>query len=162
MEMTPAAANIKLTVLDSKAQTTDRLDSLVRFTNAGLPQELIHRLGELWDARQEMSGRVVHVGNIIFMEINRFIDENPNLAIGVALGAAVGALTAMIPGIGPLLAPFTMAAAVLIGALSGQDLDNEKGANGAIGQIAQDLINLARKFFELLASIFNALRTETA
>ena len=96
------------------------------------------------------------------MEINRFIDENPNLAIGVALGAAVGALTAMIPGIGPLLAPFTMAAAVLIGALSGQDLDNEKGANGAIGQIAQDLINLARKFFELLASIFNALRTETA
>jgi hypothetical protein len=93
MDMTPAVANLKLTILESEAQATDKLDSLVKLKNKGLPQELLNRLEDLWDARREVGGRVVHVGKIIFMEINRFLEENKNLAIGVALGAVVGALT---------------------------------------------------------------------
>ena len=159
MAMSTAEAQVELSILESRAQELDRLDALTRFTNAGLPQEIVQRLQALWDAREEIGGRVVHLGKIVYMEINRFIDDNPNLALGVALGAAVGALTAMIPWVGPMLAPFAVAAGILIGAISGHELDAGIKAKYAITQIAQEFIVIARKFFELLASIINVLRT---
>ena len=162
MIMSKAEAGVELTILDSKAQALDRVDTLTRFTNAGLPQEVVLRLQEVWDAREVIAGRVIHVGKIVFMEMNRFVDANPNLAFGVALGAAAGALTSLIPGIGPLIAPFAMAAGILIGALAGQALDRGTRATNPVMEVTQDLISLARKFFELLASIFNALLPQTA
>ena len=161
MTMSSTEAQTELGVLEARAKEQDRLDAFVRFTNAGLPQEIIRRLEALWDAREEIGGRVVHTGRIIFMEVNRFIDENPRLALGVALGAAVGALPAMIPWIGPALAPFALAAGVLIGATAGHRLDEGVRAKHGIIRVAQDIIEVARKFFELLARIFNALRTVT-
>lgn len=162
MALSAAEANIQLSVLDSKARDYDRVDALTRFTNAGLPQEIVQRLRGLWDERDEIAGRAVHIGRIVFMEINRFVDENPNLAFGVAVGAACGALTAMIPFIGPLLAPFVMAAAILIGAIAGHEADAGIKASNAMTRISQEIIAIARKFFELLANILNALRSQTA
>jgi hypothetical protein len=159
MSMTAAEAKVELAILDSNAQEFDRVDAFTRFTNAGLPQEVVQRLQELWDAREEIAGRVVHVGKIIFMEINRFLDENPNLAFGVALGAGVGALASMIPLIGPLLAPFVLAAGILIGAVKGYELDAGVTVSDALSRISQEIIIIARKFFDLLARIFNALRS---
>lgn len=161
MVISAAEANVELSVLDSRAQEYDRIDAFARFTNAGLPQEIVQRLRGLWDAREEIAGRAVHIGKIIFMEINRFVDENPNLAMGIAVGAACGALTAMIPFIGPLLAPFILVAGVLMGAIKGYEMDAGKKANDEISKIAQDLIAIARKFFQLLADILKALRAST-
>jgi ElaB/YqjD/DUF883 family membrane-anchored ribosome-binding protein len=162
MSMTAAEANIELAILDSKAQDLDRTDFLTRFINKDLPQEVVMRLQELWDAREEIAGRVVHVGRIALSEINKFVDANPNLAIGVALGAAVGVLTSMIPFIGPILAPLAAALSLVVFIISGKRLDDDQKTRGGLIGIGQDVILLARKFFELLASIFNALRTQPA
>ena len=158
MTMPTAEAQVELSILEANAQDLDRLDALTRFTNAGLPQEIVQRLNRLWEAREEIAGRVVHVGRIALSEINRFIDENPNLLIGAALGAAVTALVSFIPILGPL----ALALGIVVGSLAGKRLDDgQKPGAGVIG-IAQELILLARKFFQLLASIFNALCPQSA
>jgi len=155
MTLSTAEANLELAILESNAREIDRVDVLTRFTNVGLPQEVVQRLRELWDAREEITGRVVHSGRIALAEIIRFIDENPNLVIGVALGAAVTSLVSFIPVLGPL----ALALGIVIGGLAGQKLDaGQKPGPGVVG-ITQELILLARKFFELLISVFNALRT---
>lgn len=162
MSISPKEANVKLTILESQAHDLDRLDTVTRYTNAGLPQEVVQRLQELWDAREEIGGRLVNVGRIALSEINKFIDANPNLAIGVALGAAVGVLTSMIPFIGPILAPLMAALSLVVFVISGNRLDDgQRTRSGLIG-IGEEVILLARKFFELLASIFNALRQQAA
>lgn len=158
MELSPSEARIELSILDSKAQDVDRLDAFVHFLNQGLPQEVVLRLQDLWDKREEIAGRVVHVGRIALTEINRFIEDNPHLAIGAALGAAVAALVSFIPVLGPL----ALALGITVGGLLGHRLDDgEARGPGWIG-LAQELIVLARKFFELLISVFKALRPQPA
>lgn len=154
MNMTQAEAGIELAILDARAQELDQLDALTRLTNAGLPQEVVLRLQELWDRRAEIGDRVIHVGRIVAAEIFRFVEENPNLAIGLALGAAVAALLAMIPVVGPFLMPL----AIALGIIAGHKSDEGEKAKTLIIGVPQDIIAIARKFFELLASIFNALR----
>lgn len=157
MIITSPEALLELMLLNSKAQNLDRIDVFTYFTNAGLPLEIIFRLEELWEATKVIGSKIIHIGKIILLEIAHFFEENPNLAIGVALGAVVGALVSIIPFIGPLLAPLSIAIGALLGGIAGSRLDrNQKPEQGAMG-IAQDIIVLARKFFEFLAAIFKAL-----
>jgi hypothetical protein len=80
--------------------------------------------------------------------------------MGVALGAAVGALVNLIPFLGSLLAPLATAMGIVVGGLAGARLDRDlKVEKGSIG-IAQELIILAKKFFEFLAAIFIALKAD--
>jgi hypothetical protein len=143
MKISSAEAQLELALLDSKAQDFDRLDVLTFYTNSGLPSEIIFRLEELWEATKVLGGKIIHIGKIIFLEIARFIEKNPNLTIGVALGAAAGALVNLVPFLGPLLAPFSIATGALAGGVVGSRLDRgQKPGNWAM-EIAQDVIIVA-------------------
>lgn len=158
MTMSSSEAQLELTLLNAKTNGFDEHDAFTSFVNAGLPMEIILRLKELWGATKVLGGKVIRIGKIIVIEIIKFINENPNLATGVAVGAAVGSLISLVPYLGPLLAPLSTAIGALLGGLAGARLDRtNKNAQGIVG-VAQDVIVVARKFFELLASIFMALK----
>lgn len=160
MNVSHAEAKIELALINSKAHELNRVDVFAQLTNAGLPPEVIFRLDELWEATKVIGGKVVHTGKIIIFEIIRFIEENKHLAIGVALGAALGAIVSLIPFLGPMLAPTAAAIGMVIGGVAGARLDRgQKLEEGGIG-IAQELIILAKKFFELFAAMFLALKAD--
>ncbi len=158
MTISSSEAQLELALLNSKAQDLDKLDIFTCFTNAGLPTEIIFRLEELWEASKVIGGKIIQIGKIILLEIARFIEENPNLAIGVAIGATVGALVGLVPFLGPLLAPLSIAIGALFGGVAGSKIDRNQKPGHWSTEIAQDAIVLARKFFELLAAIFKALK----
>ena len=160
MLLSEPEAKFKLAVLNTNAIELDKLDTVTRLTNLGLPQEVITRIEELWEKTQELSGQVIHIGRVILAEIMKFIEKNPHLAVGVAIGLAVGALTSLIPFIGPLLAPLVTIVATVVGGVAGYRLDKgEEPRDGIIG-ITQELIVIAKKFFELFANILNTLQGE--
>ena len=160
MNISPGAARLELALLDSKAQVLDKLDVFTHLTNLGLPPELILRLEELWENSKVVGKKIVHIGKILVLEIMRFIGENSNLATGLALGAAVGALVSLIPFLGPVLAPLTMTIGAAFGSVVGSRLDRSQNPEkGAVG-IFQEVILIAKKFFELLAAVFIALKDD--
>ncbi|MNR40060.1 hypothetical protein D3C85_1583190 [compost metagenome] len=112
------------------------------------------RLQGLWNLTKEIAGEVVAIGKIVVRKIFEFLKANPNLSIGIALGAAVGALISGIPFIGPLLAPLSAGLSMLYGAAVGSTLDQGVQSNDPF--VAATL--LARKFFELIQSIFLSIK----
>lgn len=153
-------AKLELTLLNSNVLDLDHIDVITRFTNAGLPSEIIFRLEELWEKTKIVGGKIIHIGKIIIMEILKFIEKNPGLAIGVALGATIGALVNLVPYLGPLLSPITIAIGGLLGGAIGSRLDRGKKPVNWIEDISQEAIVLAKQFFKLLAAIFVALKNE--
>lgn len=160
MNMSEGQAKLEIGLLNAKTIDFDRLDLAVALTNKGLPQEIVTRLSSLSDYTRIIGGHVIQVGKIILMEVWKFVEKHPHLAIGMAVGAALGALTQLIPFIGPLIAPILTAFGAFLGALAGHRLDKrEQGIqveHGVIG-IAEDLITLAKEFFQFFAAIINAL-----
>lgn len=158
--MTNAEARMELVLLESRAEDFGGPEFDAIFTNAGLPLEVVLRLRELWDATCRIGNKIVRIGKVILMELARFARENPNLAVGVALGAGIGALVSLVPVLGPILTPLATLLGVMVGAVAGSRLDRNAGsAGGAVG-MAQEAIVIARKFFELFASIFSAVSSE--
>jgi len=160
MKLTETEAKLKLSLLNSNVMELDRVDTITQLTNMGLPQEIITRINDLWEKTKVIGGQVIHIGKVILAEIMKFIKENPHLAVGVAIGAAVGALTSMIPFIGPFLAPIATAITMLIGGIAGYRIDQGKEPKDGVIGITQELIMIAKKFFELFGNIFNALHHE--
>lgn len=158
MKLTESEARLKLSLLNSNILELDRIDTTTQLTNMGLPQEIITRINNLWETTKIIGGQVIHVGKIILAEIMKFIKENPHLAVGVAIGAAVGALTSLIPFFGPFLAPLATAIAMIVGGISGYRLDQVKEQKGGAIGVTQELIVIAKKFFELFGNIFNELQ----
>jgi hypothetical protein len=115
---------------------------------------------ELWEKTRIIAGEVVKVGRILVAQIWAFIKANPNLVLGIAIGAALGALVNLIPFIGPLLAPIAMAIGATMGALAGHEIDKIEGGETVTKSVFGNLITLAKRFFQLLADIFLALRDE--
>jgi hypothetical protein len=153
-------AKLEMTLLNSNVSDLDRIDVFTRLTNADLPSEIIFRLEELWEQTKVVGGRIINIGKIIINELLNFIEANPHLAIGVALGAAIGALVSLIPYLGPMLAPLTMLLGAAFGGVVGSRLDRDKRPVHWVEDISQELIMLARKFFELFAAIFTALKDD--
>lgn len=160
MNISPGEARLELALLESKAQVLDKLDVFTHLTNLGLPPELMLRLEELWETSKIVGKKIVHIGKIIILEIMRFIGENSNLAIGLALGAAVGALVSLIPFLGPLLSPLSTAIGAAFGSIVGSRLDRSQNTEKGVVGIFQEVILVAKKFFELLAAVFIALKDD--
>jgi hypothetical protein len=160
MPLTESEAKLKLSILNSNVIELDRIDAIAQLTNMGLPQEVISRIEDLWVKTQIIGGQVIHIGKVILAEIMKFIKENPHLATGVAIGAAVGALISLIPFFGPFLAPLAAAISMLIGGIAGYRIDQGKESKDGVIGVTQELIMIAKKFFELFGNIFNALRSK--
>lgn len=156
MSLTNAEAKLKLSLLNSNVADLDRIDVITQFTNMDLPQEVISRIDVLWEIIKVIGDQVIHIGKLILTEIMKFIKQNQHLAIGIAIGAAIGALISIIPFIGPLLAPIATA----IGGIAGYKLDQGENIKGGVIGVTQDVIMIAKKFFELFSSIFNTLQSE--
>lgn len=162
MTISANEARLELNLFNSNVIDLDRVDVFTRFINASVPQEIIFRLEELWEQTKVVGEKIIHIGKIILLEILKFIEKNPNLAIGIALGAAIGALVSLVPYLGPTLAPLTMTVGAVFGGAVGSQLDRNKKPANWIEDISQEAIILANKFFELLASIFKALQDDFA
>lgn len=144
----------ELTLLNAELSRDQFDDFVVMGVSRGIPIEIMTRLQGLWNLTKEIAGEVVAIGKIVVRKIFEFLKANPNLSIGIALGAAVGALISGIPFIGPLLAPLSAGLSMLYGAAVGSTLDQGVQSNDPF--VAATL--LARKFFELIQSIFLSIK----
>lgn len=144
----------ELTLLNAELSRDQFDDFVVMGVSRGVPVEIMTRLQGLWNMTKEIAGEVVAIGKIVVRKIFEFLKANPNLSIGIALGAAVGALISGIPFIGPLLAPLSAGLSMLYGAAVGSTLDQGVQSNDPF--VAATL--LARKFFELIQSIFLSIK----
>jgi hypothetical protein len=160
--LTESQAKLKLGLLNSRVSVLDRIETVSWLSNQGLPQEAIYEITKLWSKTRVIGGQVINIGKIIISEMLGFIRENPHLTIGLAIGASVGALVSLIPFLGPFLAPIAAVLSIAIGGIAGQRLDRGNCIEGGIVGVSQELILIAKKFFELFAGIFNALRSELA
>ncbi len=153
-QLTAAQGAFELTLLNAEC-ARDKFDDLViEGLSLGIPAEIMTRLEAIWSTTRQIAGEVITVGRIVVRQILAFIKAHPGIAIGVAIGAAIGGITAAIPFIGPLLAPITTSAAVLMGAAVGATVDS--GSPSSDPLVAA--IQLARKFFEFIQSVFLAVR----
>ena len=158
--LTPAQANLEIILLNAEAQSIPSSNLYLWLRESGLPSEVAIRLQSFVDTTAQVFGGVISVGKIVTLKIIDFVKANPHMAIGIAIGAAVGALSSMIPFLGPYLAPVAVAIGATLGAVAGHRSDKiTRGevANTGFIAVAQDIIEIARDFFMLIADIFNIL-----
>ena len=163
--LTKADATLELFDLNSATQdlalaksNLEWVDIVTMLNNRGAKLELVTRMQELWEKTKIIAGEVVNVGRIIVIKIWEFIKANPNMFLGIAIGAAIGALVGLIPFVGQILAPIAMAIGATVGALAGSRLDAMEHGENYTDSMFGDLIRVAKKFFQLLADIFMALK----
>jgi hypothetical protein len=154
-------ANLKMALWQVNADSMSSSDLYVWLNDIGLPHEVSMRLHELATYTKKAANKVLFIGKILLIKIIEFVKAHPNLVIGAAVGVAVGILANSIPFVGPLLAPLATALGIPIGAIAGHRLDQlaqgqEVSDDGIIG-IAQDMIEIAKAFFQLLIDVFNTI-----
>lgn len=155
-----AQANLKMALWQVDADSMTSSELYAWLVDSGLPHEVTIRLHELASYTKKSGNKVLAVGKIILIKIIEFIKAHPNLAMGVALGAAVGLLVNSLPFLGSILAPLATALGITIGAIAGHRLDKHlqgKEVSGGIIGVAEDIIEIAREFFQLLIDIFNTI-----
>lgn len=155
-------ANLKMALWQVEAEAMSSSSLYVWLDNIGLPYEVGIRLHELITYTKKISNKILAVGKMILIRIIEFVKAHPHLSIGIAVGAAVGFLVNTIPFIGPVLAPLAAALGMTIGAIAGHRLDKDtqdkRISNSGIIEIigiTEDLIEITRDFFALLADVFN-------
>lgn len=162
--MTPPQAELELALWQAEADMTSNSDLYIRLTELGLPSEVAIRLKELSELVKPIGKKIVSIGKIIVLKLIEFIEKHPNLAAGMALGAAVSSLIASIPFLGPILAPIALPLGIAIGAIAGHRVDKAQGGkmDGGMGliDIAQDVIEIARKFFQFFVDTLTAVSAE--
>lgn len=162
--MTLPQARLELALWQAEADMASSSNLYIRLTEMGLPSEVAVRLKELLEVVKPIGDRVVSIGKIIVLKLIEFIEKHPNLLTGIALGAAVSSLFASIPFLGPILAPIALSFGITVGAIAGHRVDKAQGGrmNGDLGviDIAQDVIEIARAFFQLFIDTLMAISGE--
>ncbi len=165
--MDKVKGQFELLGLQAKAAKLEELDFITMFTNLGLPQEVITRLQGLFNEVKEIGGQTINIGKIIIMKLIEFVNENPNMAIGLAVGMGlsilVGMLTSTIPIIGVwlngIVVPLVALITIPIGVLRGHRLDKALDNKEYVGDsLYEDMITVIKKFWELLVDIFSAVK----
>ena len=82
----------------------------------------------------------------------------------MALGAAIASIVASVPFLGPILAPVVLPLGIIVGAIAGHRIDkaNDHRINGdtSLVSLTQDVIEIAREFFELFVDTIRAVSDE--
>lgn len=150
-------ANLKMALWQVDADAMSSSDLYVWLNDIGLPHEVSIRLHELATYTKKAGNKVLFIGKILLIKIIEFVKAHSNLAIGAAVGAAVGILANSIPFVGPLLAPLATALGIPIGAIAGHRLDRGQEVSDGIIGIVQEIIEIAKAFFQLLIDVFNTI-----
>ena len=150
-------ANLKMALWQVDADAMSSSDLYVWLNDTGLPHEVSIRLHELATYTKKAGNKVLLIGKILLIKIIEFVKAHPNLAIGAAVGVVVGILANSIPFVGPLLAPLATVLGIPIGAIAGHRLDRGKEVSDGIIGIAQDIIEIAKAFFQLMIDVFNTI-----
>ena len=150
-------ANLKMALWQVDADAMSSSDLYVWLNDTGLPHEVSIRLHELATYTKKAANKVLLIGKILLIKIIEFVKAHPNLAIGAAVGVVVGILANSIPFVGPLLAPLATALGIPIGAIAGHRLDRGKEVSDGIIGIVQEIIEIAKDFFQLLIDVFNTI-----
>ncbi|WP_341676792.1 hypothetical protein [Niveibacterium sp. SC-1] len=162
--MTLPQARLEMALWQAEADMVSSSDLYIRFTKMDIPSGVAIRLKELLELVKPIGEKVVSIGKIIVLKLIEFIEKHPNLAAGIALGAAVTSLIASIPFLGPILAPLILPLGIGVGAIAGHRVDKAQGGkmNGEVGliDIAQDAIEIARAFFQLVIDTLMAISAE--
>lgn len=162
--MTLPQARLELALCQADADMANSSDLYIRLTEMGLPSEVSIRLKELLEVVKPIGEKMVSIGKIIVLKLIEFIEKHSNLATGIALGAAVSSLIAAIPFLGPILAPIALPLGIAVGAIAGHRVDKAQGGkiNGDLGiiSIAQEVIEIARAFFQLFIDSLMTISAE--
>ena len=162
--MTLPQARLELALWQAEADMASSSNLYIRLTEMGLPSDVAIRLKELQEVVKPIGEKMVSIGKIIVLKLIEFMEKYPNLLTGIALGAAVSSLLASIPFLGPILAPLALPLGIAVGAIAGHRVDMAKGGrmNGDFGviEIAQDVIEIARAFFQLFIDTLMAISGE--
>lgn len=153
-----AQANLQITLWNKQAEAASDDALYIRLQNLGLPEEIVSRLHDLITKVQNIADRVVRIGKIVLIQILDFVEENfflvAGAGIGAILSAAIFSLITSIPFVGPLLAPIAQFLGITVtaaGAIAGHSLDQ------VLPEVGKSLREIAEKFFQLLANVFNAV-----
>lgn len=160
--MTRAHASLELALWQAEAETVSSSDLYIWLRECGLPSEIAIRLKELVAVTKKIGAKLVSIGKVILLKLMEFIQKHPYLATGVALGAGVSALIAGIPFIGPILAPIAAVIGITVGAVIGHRMDKGHDHSPPLGivELTQDVIEIAREFFQLFIDTAQALSDE--
>lgn len=157
-------ARLELALWQAEADTVNSSDLYIRLTEMGLPPEVAIRLKQLLEVIKPIGGKLISIGKIVVLKLIEFVEKHPNLATGIALGAALSVLVGAVPLLGPLLAPIALAIGVTAGAIAGHRMDKAQGEgmnrDSGVGAIAQDVIEIARAFFQLIIETLAAISAE--
>ena len=164
--LSKARLELEIRLLNAEAQAVSSSDLYAWLRESGLPDEAAIRLTAFVDTVRKIGKNVISIGKIILLKIIEFVEAHPNLAVGIAIGAAIGVLASLIPFIGTYLAPIATALGIGIGAVAGHRMDRrasgELAANdSSLLPFAEDIIDIARTFFDLLAEIINGISNST-
>ena len=157
-------ARLELALWQADADMSSSSDLYIRLTEIGIPSEVAIRLKALLEIVKPIGDKTISIGKIVALKLIEFIEQHPNLATGIALGAAVSSLIASIPFLGPILTPIAMPLGIAVGAIAGHRVDMAHGGkmNSDLGliAIAQDVIEIARAFFQLFIDTLTAVSVE--
>lgn len=157
-------ARLELALWQAEADMASSSDIYIRLTEMGLPSEVAIRLKELLEWAKPIGDKMISIGKIIVIKLIEFIEKYPNLATGIALGAALSSLIAAIPFLGPILAPIALPLGITVGAIAGHRVDKAQDGkmNSGLGliDITQDVIEIARAFFQLFIETLTAISAE--
>jgi len=168
--MTKTQADLDLILLNAEVGTVASSDLYIWLRESGLPSEVAIRLKSLIDTTKKVADQVINIGKIILIKIIEFVKEHPNLATGIAVGVALGVIASMVPFLGSILSPIAIALGVSVGAIVGHRMDKTDKENAVntvntdlnlTTTVTQDIIEIARYFFELLIDIFNTAFDES-
>ena len=157
-----AQAELELALMQAESDSMASSDLYLWLRECGLSPEIAVRLKELVNVTQRIGNKVVSIGKLIVMKLRDFLIAHKNLAIGTVLGAAVASLVAAIPLLGSILAPLGALLGLTI-AVSGHQSDKQPTGSGAgvsLLELPQNLIEIARAYFDLFIETLQIIMAE--
>jgi hypothetical protein len=158
--MNTTEAKIELMLLEADSNNLTKEFMYTWLHDKGLPDEVSIRLINFSELMAKIGSKSVNIGRVIFKRLYEFVEQNPNLSIGIAVGAVIGMLTASVPLIGPFLAPITTSLGLVLGISVGNMMDEGKSYDNTVFASIESAIVLAKKFYILIIDIFTSIKNE--
>jgi hypothetical protein len=157
-----AQAELELALMQAESDSMASSDLYLWLRECGLPPEIAIRLKELVNVTQRIGNKVVSIGKLIVMKFRDFIRTHKGLAIGTVLGAAIASLVASIPLLGSILAPLGALFGLTMAITGHQNDKHPTGNGGGVNflELPQNLVEIARAFFDLFIQTFKILMAE--